>query len=56
MYDVFRVDGRFMGTVANPPNSVRTPVFRGDHIISYVEDEAGLGMVKCYRLVLPGER
>ena len=54
-FDVFGTDGRLQGTVPGPALALRYPVFRGDHVIAYTEDEAGVGMVKRYRLVLPGE-
>lgn len=54
-YEVFGTDGRFQGTVPAPALALRYPVFRGDHVIGYTEDEAGVGMVKRYRLVLSGE-
>ena len=53
-FDIFDADGRFLGTAERPEFTVWSrPVMRGDNLIAYVEDEAGLGMVKRFRLSYP---
>ena len=54
-FDIFDAEGRFLTNVEYPPWALHHAVIRGNHLIAYVEDEAGIGMVKRYRLVLPGE-
>lgn len=54
-FDVFDADGRFATSVDYPPRALRHVVVHGDHLIGYTEDAAGVGMVKRYRLVPPGQ-
>ncbi len=52
-FDIFDADGRFLTWVDYPPRTLRHLTIRGEQVIAYVEDEAGIGMVKRYRLVPP---
>jgi hypothetical protein len=55
VYDVFGEDGRFLGAVSLPVASLnlRTAYISGTTVLAQYENEAGVGMVKRYRLVLP---
>ena len=56
-FDVFAVDGRYLGQVEMPPvDLVEQPTIDGDTLVLALEDESGTIMVKRYRLVLPGEQ
>jgi hypothetical protein len=57
--EVFGAGGRFHGRVLMPRSGIMDllvkPYIRDDLLIAPVEDEAGMVMVKRFRLVLPGE-
>jgi hypothetical protein len=52
-YDVFDVDGRFLGSLPAPADwrVDVLPHIEGDEVLAVAEDEAGAIMVKHYRLV-----
>lgn len=54
-YEVFDEEGKFLGAVELPPlvTSLGTSFISGDRMWVAVEDEAGVLMVKRYRIVLP---
>ena len=54
IWDMFEVEGRYLGEVTFPALRVSRLFMRGDVVLLAVEDEAGTIMVKRYRLVLPG--
>ena len=55
-YDVFGEDGRFLGAVRLPDSdlSLRNAFISGSTVVAAFEDDAGTGMVKRYRVLLPG--
>ena len=55
--DAFDAEGRFLGEVEVPRGFGLSPrpLIRGEAVWARFQDEAGIPMVKRYRLVLPGE-
>ena len=54
VFDVFRPDGTFLGTVHAPPemSPYPAPVFRGDQVWAVTRDELGVQRVVRYRVTL----
>lgn len=56
-FDVFDLDGRFLGSVGIPDGLIPRPepYVEDDMVIALIEDEDGVQYVKRYRLVLPSD-
>jgi hypothetical protein len=54
VFDVFEIDGRYLGRVSTPPRfgTEPNPVFRGDHVWSTERDELGVQFVVRYRITV----
>jgi len=52
-WDLFDLEGNFLGEVIRPAGRLFQPFFRDDLVLVHVEDEMGTIMVKRYRLTVP---
>ncbi|NKB88694.1 MAG: hypothetical protein GKS06_10785 [Acidobacteria bacterium] len=57
LLDVFNSDGEFLGSLERPHGLVLLgPLINGTHMVAGYEDDFGVGKVRVYRILLPGDK